>query len=185
MTLFVRAKENLLLIFRFCCIFSYINVHADQLNACRMILYYWLMFVENSTMALLWYYFHNDGSLLWELTGIGNKTDISESSTWSTSTALALLVTIVGSFCIGILFLALYYLFFHPKAPVKLCKRDEPQSTPARQSVTDSTHAEERELNGNVQLQLSHSPVRMTALRRLYVLQAVDKRSVSNITWSV
>ena len=159
------------------------------MNACRMLLYYWLMFLENSIMGLCWYYFRNNGSLMWELTGIGNKDDVVEGVVLSNSTALGLLLAVVGSFCIGMLFLALYYLFFHPKAPLKLCRGSEKEKTETipkasallkQFSTTDSSRTEPEECLHAPEPQ---SHVRKSALRRLYVMQTDDNQT--SFVWSV
>ena len=83
------------------------------------------MFVENCYIAIFWYHFRHDGSLMLELTGKDSSAIFDNGHSHvhiSDRAALFFLVAVVASFTLGMLFFCFYYLFFHPQAPVKLCQ---------------------------------------------------------------
>ena len=140
-------------------------------------------------MALCWLYYRNSGSLIVELMGGGDTDSRAYNETTVASVeisdegALALLVAVVGSFILGMLFLVSYYLFFHPKAPVPLCKCLKQETIHEghpdwlnfvrQMSVTDSSVTESEEECDTVTPDQQRRCL-MTAVRRLYIPQSPE-----------
>ena len=78
-------------------IFTYITPSEGKTRV-RYIIYYMICFAENLVAAVEW----------------ATKVDPSVYNTWY---YLPLLVCSVLSFLLGIMFMLLYYLFFHPRVP--------------------------------------------------------------------
>ena len=98
-----------------------------------MLGYYTLTFIENICIAVAWFQFRHGNSLMSELaaaTSADNKETLIPSQV-----AFAPMLTVVLSFMVGMALCLIYYLFLHPKAPVKVC-----------QSADDVTHNNRRSL---------------------------------------
>lgn len=146
-----------------------------------MLAYYSLTFIENSFIAVAWFHFRHGRSLMSDLAGATSND--SKYNPVSSQVALALVLTVVLSFIVGMFFFVIYYLFLHPKAPVKLCQSDDVkmnETEKVKTSVvlaskvltsTDGLYTEGK----NLQVFTAQSPrpgVQLTAIRRLYIPQA-------------
>ena len=147
-----------------------------------MLGYYTLTFIENICIAVAWFQFRHGHSLMSEFAGATSADD--EKTLISSQVALALMLTVVLSYVVGMALFAIYYLFLHPKAAVKVCqsaddvshnnRRSLTEQATKRVTLTDGSHPEQLE-----KLQLSvvrPSSVEMTAIRRLYVPRSQNNK---------
>ncbi|XP_078482884.1 XK-related a [Ciona intestinalis] len=121
-----RAQEYIYnVVIGFCYTFAYINVHTkqDSNNRYRMAVYYFLIFLENVAISMVWFYFRQGGgSLLEVLLGSNNSfsavnvTTATEAPVKSIAPNIAIgfVFAVNGLFIVGILFMLVYYMLLHP-----------------------------------------------------------------------
>lgn len=94
-------------------IFSWFNVKEGR-TRCRLFIYYFMILLENTALSALWYLYRSPPS-----------TD---------AFAVPALCVIFSSFFTGIVFMLMYYTFFHPNGPrfgrsASLVQLEEPTAT--------------------------------------------------------
>ena len=157
------------LFYRFCYNFAYVNVHNTDTqrkifknNKRRLTFFYILMFVENCTLAGLWWKFrHGDENLIDALIGQSSEelttADPLANSGLPPDVASGIIAIIPVSFMLGISFMIIYYVFFHPTVSSSLCccsednevaslaeKEEEPLTSPIQASDRDQNEAARR-----------------------------------------
>uniref|UniRef100_A0A8C4X5R0 XK-related protein n=1 Tax=Erpetoichthys calabaricus TaxID=27687 RepID=A0A8C4X5R0_ERPCA len=93
-------------------IFSWFNVKEGR-TRCRLFIYYFVILLENTALSALWYLYR-----------VPHSTD---------SFAIPALCVIFSSFLTGIVFMLMYYAFFHPNGPKfgqsPSCTLEDPSTT--------------------------------------------------------
>ncbi|XP_036375062.1 XK-related protein 4-like [Megalops cyprinoides] len=93
-------------------IFSWFNVKEGR-TRCRLFIYYFIILLENAALSALWYLYRSPAS--------------------TEAFAVPALCVIFSSFLTGVLFMLMYYAFFHPNGPrfgrSASCILDDPAAT--------------------------------------------------------